>query len=54
MRGEAGGRVRLATVASRGLCLRRWKPGKEKDVSDEEEEVGGWDEAGPATMTSRA
>ena len=27
MRGEAGGRVRLATVASRVLCMRRWKPG---------------------------
>ena len=35
MKGEAGGRVRPATVASRVLCLRR-------------------NEAGPATMTSRA
>ena len=41
MRGEAGGRVRLATVASRVLCMRRWKPGKEKDGSNGEEEVGG-------------
>ena len=24
MRGEAGGRVRPATVASRVLCMRRW------------------------------
>ena len=31
VRGEAGGRVRLATVASRVMCLRRWKPGKKKD-----------------------
>ena len=42
VRGEAGGRVRLATVASRVMCLRRWKPGKEKDGSDGEEEVGGY------------
>ena len=34
VRGEAGGRVRLATVASRVMCLRRWKPDKEKDGSD--------------------
>ena len=40
MRGEAGGRVRLATVASRVLCMRRWKPGKERGGSDGEEEVG--------------
>ena len=38
VRGEAGGRVRLATVASRVMCLRRWKPDKEKDGSDGEEE----------------
>ena len=42
VRGEAGGRVRLATVASRVMCLRRWKPDKEKDGSDGEEEVGGY------------
>ena len=28
MRGEAGGKVRLATVASQILCMRIWKPGK--------------------------
>ena len=32
MSGEAGGGVRLATVAN-PLCMRRWKPGKEKDVT---------------------
>ena len=40
MKGEAGGRVRPATVASRVLCLRRWGPSKERGGSDGEEEVG--------------
>ena len=39
MRGEAGGRVRLATVASRVLCMRRWRPSKERGGSDGEEKV---------------
>ena len=42
MRGEAGGGVRLAIVASRVMCLRKWKPEKEKDGSDGEEEVRGY------------
>ena len=40
MEGEAGGRVRPATVASRVLCLRRWGPSKKRGGSDGEEEVG--------------
>ena len=40
VRREAGRRVRLSTVASRVMCLRTWKPDKEKDGSDGEEEVG--------------
>ena len=40
--GEAGGRGRLAAVASRVMCLRRWKPDKEKDGSDGEEKVRGY------------
>ena len=39
MRGEAGGRVRPATVASRVLCMRRWGQVK-REVNDGEEEVG--------------
>ena len=42
VRGEASGRGRLATVASRVMCLRRWKPDKEKDGSDGEEKVRGY------------
>ena len=38
MEGEAGGRVRPATVASRVLCLRRWGPSKKRGGSDGEEE----------------
>ena len=53
VRGEAGGRVRLAIVASRVVCMGKWKQ-KEKMGVMERKEWGDTEEAGPATMTSRA
>ena len=45
--------MRLATVASRVMCLRRWKPDKEKDGGDGEE-VGGYGGGGTCHNDKRA
>ena len=47
--------MRLAIAASCVVCLRKWKQEKERDGRNGEKGVGGdTDEAGTATMTSRA
>ena len=49
--------MRLAIVASLVMCLRKWKQEVEKDGKMgvmERKEGGEKEEAGPATMTSRA
>ena len=47
-------RGRRAIVASRVVCRGKWKQVKERDGSRKRKEWGDTDEAGPATMTSRA
>ena len=46
VRGEGGGRVRLAIVASRVVCLGKWKQKEKRDGSDGEQGVGGYRRGG--------
>ena len=46
VRGEGGGRVGLAIVASRVVCLGKWKQKEKRDGSDGEKGVGGYRRGG--------
>ena len=46
VRGEGSGRVGLAIVASRVVCLGKWKQKEKRDGSDGEKGVGGYRRGG--------